>query len=112
MPGNREQTIIHIVSATTESDEVNVSTNALYEFKSVTLDGIDLLITLTDDNEVSDWTHSTPGSKLSIQSLRERVSEDPAIPKWALTTEFNPPVRAAARFIVLEWRAFYPSVAL
>jgi hypothetical protein len=112
LPGSREQKILHIVSTAVDCTDTNASPGNMYALQSVTLDGTDLLIHLADDDEVDTWTHSSPGSTLSIQSLRDKVCEDLAIPKWALTTQFDPSVRPDARFVVPDWRAFYPKVAL
>ena len=111
LPGEVGRKTVRIVSAPFEPQNESASSGAIYELHSVVFELVDLMYALP--NEGGDlWGQLTSGSLLNQQNLRDKISEDLAIPKWAITLQFEPAVPGDARFAIPEGRALNPKRAL
>ncbi len=116
LPGERDSKVIRITSAATaapadDQEPLRGPSTPTHEVRSVTLDGIELMRDVVDDQEAA-WPRMIRRAKLSPDRIREKISEDLAIPKWALTIETEPPIRTDLELAFPEGREFYPKQAL
>lgn len=118
LPGDRDRKIVHIVSAPpapTAQNAAPAASKALSvladELRSVVLDGVELMRDVVDPEE-DEWQRLLQGGKLSPERIREKVSEELAIPKWALALETEPPIRADRELALPAGREFHPKQAL
>lgn len=111
MPGEREPKTIHIVSAPIAEAGEGAVEGRTHELRSVILDGVELIRDIPEEGGDA-WERMLDRSKFSQERIRAKVSEDLAIPRWALTNHFDPPVRGDAEFIVPEGRKLDPQLAL
>lgn len=111
LPGEREKRTVRIVSVPIEQQEENATRQPVYELQSVTLDGVELMRDLSEQAVISvpRWLSQ---SKLSQKRLTAEISEDLAIPKWALTYVFDPQVPGGAQLVVPEGREIHTKLAL
>lgn len=111
LPGEVEKRVVRIVSEPLEAQNESPSTGAIYKLGSVMLELVDLMY--IPPNDGSDlWGQLTPGSLLNQQNLRDKISEDLAIPKWAISLQFEPAVPGDARFVIPEGRVLNPKRVL
>lgn len=116
LPGERDIKVIHITSvaaaAPADGEEpLRGSPPPTHEVRSVTLDGVELMRDAVDAQEDA-WLGMIRRAKLSPDRIREKISEDLAIPKWALTIETQPPITTDLGLAFPEGREFYPKQAL
>lgn len=116
LPGERDSKVIRITSAAVaapaDGEESLLGTPPpTHEVRSVILDGIELMRDVVESQE-SAWQRMFRRAKLSPERMREKISEDLAIPKWALTIETQPPIRIDLELAFPEGREFYPKQAL
>jgi predicted nucleic acid-binding protein len=111
LPGDHDPMTLRIVSnIVVESDE-DSSRHPTHALHSVTLNGVELMRDLTDKADVA-YARLLAQSKMRWDTLTEVVSEELAIPKWALTNHFEPPTRPDSQFVVPEGRELHPKLAL
>lgn len=91
-----------IARAEGEDDE-NVS-----ELNSVTLDDIELMEEIPEPQGGGQWEHLFRTQTLYINRIREQISEELAIPKWALEIEAAPPIENNRKLLIPGNRAFDP----
>lgn len=116
LPGERDSKVIHIASAAAaapadDQEPLLGPPPPTHEVRSVILEGIELMRDVVDAQEDA-WQHMIRRTKLSPDRIREKISEDLAIPKWALTIETGPPIRTDVELAFPEGREFYPKQAL
>lgn len=116
LPGDRDSKVIRITSVATAAPADNQESLSsppppTYEVRSVILDGIELIRDVFDDQEAA-WPRMIRRTKLSPDRVREKIAEDLAIPKWALTIETDPPIRTDHKLAIPEGREFFPKKAL
>ena len=111
VPGDRDQMTLRIVSVPYVQQDEGSSRSPTQELHSVTLNGVELMRDVADQADDS-WARLLAHSKMRQETLRAVISEELAIPKWALTNHFEPPVPGDAQFVVPEGRELHPKVAL
>lgn len=116
LPGERENKVVHITSVAAaapayDEELLRGSPPPTHEVRSVTLDGVELMRDAVDAQE-DNWLRMIRRAKSSPDRIRERISEDLAIPKWALSIETQPPIRTDLGLAFPEGRELYPKQAL
>jgi len=116
LPGEQDIKVIHITSVAAavpadDQEPLRGHTPPTHEVRSVILDGIELMRDVADAQDAA-WQRMIRRAKLSPDRIREKISEDLAIPKWALTIETQPPIRTDLELAFPEGREFYPKQAL
>ena len=118
MPGDSDRKTIHIVSAPVEQPAAETTellpggpAAPANEVRSVILDGVELMRDVVDE-EADAWQRMIRRAKLSPERIRDRVSDELAIPKWALLIETEPQVRADIDLALPEGRELHPELAL
>lgn len=116
LPGGRDAKVIRIQSAaavapTDDQEPLRGLFSPTHEVRSVILDGIELMRDEVDAEEPA-WERMFRRTKLSPDRIREKISEDLAIPKWALTIETEPPIRTDLELAYPAGREFFPKQAL
>lgn len=115
LPGERNSKVIRIVAVAGAPADVQEPLRGLpqptHELQSVTLDELELM---SNEAEAADavWLSLIRGGKLSPDRIREMISEDLAIPKWALIIETQPEIRNDLELAFPEGRKFLPKQAL
>ena len=79
---------------------------------SVTLDGVELMEDIPEPQGDDLWGHLLHTRNLYINRIRERISEELAIPKWALEIETAPPIASDRKLLIPGNRAFEPKQIL
>lgn len=118
-PGDTGRLAIRIVSvplaaqpaAETEPSLTFSERAPTHELQSVLLDGAELLRDVVGEEE-NEWYRLLSGNRLSAERIRERVSDDLAIPKWALTLDLQPLVKVNEELAVPEGKDFDPRLAI
>lgn len=110
-PGERNPKTIHITSVPVAPAPEEAPDERLQELRSVTLDGVELLREINIDGRDA-WERMLDRAKLTQERIRAKVSEELAIPRWALSNQFHPAVRGDAEFVVPEGQELDPSLAL
>lgn len=106
LPGDRGPFVVRVVSVPVRAQDDNPLQGAVRELQSMTLDSVELIRAI-------DETAGLFGqSKLSQGRLMAQISEELAIPKWALNKHFEPPVTSDTQFVVPEGRELHPKLAL
>lgn len=112
LPGDIEKKIIRIafeLRIQADEDE-SVTPRPVLELKSVTLDGIELIQCITDETaDVGSLIHP---STLTPERLKATISEELAIPKWALTNQFDSPAPGDTKLTVPKGQKLNPKQAL
>ena len=118
MPGDRTRKLIHVVSAPLAPPALGTlqpcegapvpPTN---EVRSVLLNGVELMRESTDE-EPGAWLHMIRRGKVSPERIRNQISDELAIPKWALTIECEPPISTDVALAMPEGREIHPELAL
>jgi len=118
MPGDRDRKTIRIVSApvapaagNAPEPIENAPDRPTSEVRSVILDGVELMRDVVDE-DADAWSRMLRRAKLSPELIRDRSSDELAIPKWALTIETAPPIRADVELAIPDGREFHPALAL
>lgn len=111
MPGDRNPMTLRIVSTTIDRQDDEGPLGATQELRSVTLDGVELIRPLAHQGDDA-WARMVGRSKMRQDVLRGVVSEELAIPRWALTNHFDPAVPVDAQFVVQEGWELHPKLAL
>jgi len=117
-PGDRSRTAIRIVSAPAPqplADAAQTTTPLTppptNEVRSIVLDDVELLRDIVDENE-NEWHRLLSRNRLTPERIREQIADDLAIPKWALTLDTQPPIRADVELAMPERKEFEPKLAL
>lgn len=110
LPGDIARKNLRIMStpverAAEEAEEVN-------KLDSITLDGVELMQDVAEQPEVGLWGHLVYTRTLYVNRIRERVSEELGIPKWALDVEAIPPVVSDRKLLIPANRTFDPKQIL
>lgn len=111
LPGDIARKILRIIStpveraAEAEADEVN-------QLDSITLDGVELMQDIAEQPKVGMWGHLVYSRTLYVNRIRERVSEELGIPKWALDVDTIPPVVSDRKLLIPANRNFDPKQIL
>ena len=111
MPGDRNQMALCIVSVPIEQQDGDTPRGATHELRSVTLDGVELMRDLAPPADDA-WARLLARSKMRQETVRAVASEELAIPRWALTNHFDPPVPGDVQFVVPKGRELHPRLAL
>jgi hypothetical protein len=118
LPGDRDRKTVHIASAPAAPHAQNAAQDIpeaisapADELRSVVLDGVELMRDVVDPREDA-WQRMLQRAKLSPERIREKISEELAIPKWALALETQPPIRADRELAFPAGREFHPRQAL
>lgn len=115
MPGDRTRNLIHIdsVSVPLPADDAPPPFGAppTHEIRSVALNGVELMRD-TVDGEPNAWSRMIRVRTVSPERIRDQISDELAIPKWALTIESNPPIPADVDLAIPENRELHPELAL
>ena len=107
----RNSKTIHVTSEPVTPASEQAPDGRLQELRSVTLDGVELLREINVEGRDA-WERMLDRTKLTQERIRAKVSEELAIPRWALANQFHPAVRADAEFVVPEGHKLDPSLAL
>lgn len=118
MPGDRTGKLIHVVWAPLPPPAVDTldpfegaPASPTNEVRSVLLDGVELMREL-DDEEPNAWLRMTRREKVSPERIRNQISDELAIPKWALTIECEPLISKNVVLAMPEGREIHPELAL
>ena len=118
MPGDRTRKLIHVVSVPLSSpaaDTLQHSKGAparpTREVCSVLLNGVELMRE-SADGEPDAWLAIMRKEKVSPEGIRSQISDELAIPKWALTIECEPPISADFALAMPKDREIRPELAL
>lgn len=109
VPGDRDGKTVTIIS-TLHEQVGEIIARVLYKLESVILDEVELLRKQANGNNM--WGQVDSGSVITLQSLRDIIAEELAIPRWALATNFQPGVPPDVRFFVPEGYTLYPKWAV
>lgn len=109
-PGDSRSVILRLVSAPTET-ESNLDDNKRYELRSAQLDGVELILEQTVDQEEDIWARDNI-QNFTADTLVKTISLMLAIPRWAITREFEPPLPPDAIFVIPERRTLRVIAAL
>lgn len=111
MPGDSNPIPLSIVSAQIDRLDEEEPRGATHELRSVTLDGIELMRHIS--NQADDaWERMLGRSKMRRDAIRSLISEELAIPRWALSNNFDPQVPEEAQFVVPAGWEIHPKLAL
>lgn len=109
-PGDRESCVVRVVSEPARVQEMGLLQEPVRELQSVTLDGIELIgLSAAPRDPLAELFGQ---AKLSQERLIAQISEELAIPKWALTKHFEPPVTSDTQFVVPEGQELKPKRVL
>ena len=118
MPGDQTRKVIHVGWAPLPPPAVDtlqpvegLSAPPINEVRSVLLDGVELMREF-DDGEQDAWLRMSRREKVSPERIRNQISDELAIPKWALTIECEPPINAHVVLATPEGRRIHPELAL
>jgi hypothetical protein len=118
MPGDKDRKTIRIVSAPVApatGDALVPIENTLNrptsEIRSVIFEGIELMRDAENADENA-WARMLRGAKLSPELIRDKISDELAIPKWALAIETAPMIRADLELVIPESREIHPELVL
>jgi hypothetical protein len=118
VPGDRDRRTIQIVSApvppsadVAEQAADITPARPTAEVRSVLLGGVELMRNVVDETADA-WDRMLRRAKLSPERIRDRISDELAIPKWALTLDTQPPIRADVELAIPEGLEFQPKLAL
>lgn len=114
IPGDRARKLIHVVSTPLPPPAVDAPQpfeGALvlptHEVRSVMLDGVELMRESTD-GEPNAWLRMTLRANVSPERIRDQISDELAIPKWALTIETEPPISTDVDLVISEGHEIHP----
>lgn len=117
LPGNTGRTAIRIITAPIDPADIGEPQSPgeeqgapIAQVQSVLLGGQELMRDVANEHENS-WNRLL-GSKLSPERIRQRISDELAIPNWALTLDTQPPTQADSELTVPDGKEFDPSLAL
>lgn len=82
-----------------------------HQVNSVLLDGVELM-RRSAEVEMDDWSRMAQRASVSPERIRDRVSDELAIPKWALTIETVPPISADINLAMPEGFELNPELAV
>ncbi|EKG33933.1 PIN-like domain-containing protein [Pseudomonas avellanae] len=111
LPGEVARKHVVITSTPVERAEGEDS-EEISELNSVTLDGVELMDDIPEPQGDGLWRHLLHTRTLYINRIRERISEELAIPKWALEIETAPPIASDRKLLIPGNRAFEPKQIL
>lgn len=118
MPGDEIRKLIRITSAplplpATDAPQHFEGTLSLptHEIRSVLLDGVELM-RASNDEEPNTWRRMFRTAKVSPEHLRDQISDELAIPKWALTIETDPPISTDVDLAIAVGFEIMPKLAL
>lgn len=118
LPGDRDRKIILIASelvaqAAQGATEPHPGAHPrpTRELRSVKLDGVELMRNVVHVLENA-WERLLFRVTLSPDRIRERISEELGIPKWALAIETHPPIRTDIELAIPAGVALHPKQAL
>lgn len=115
MPGDQARKMIRIISTplTAADDAPSLSeataSQPIHELRSVQLDGVELLHA-SDEGGLDPWTRMARRS--SPERIRDQISGELAIPKWALTIETEPSISTDVYLAIPEDHGIQPRLAL
>lgn len=111
LPGSHERKTLRIVSEPVVNEDKNDTKVPISKIQSVTLDGTELI--RETPNQLDDaWELILGESKISHERLKATVSEDLAIPKWAITIQFDPLVPDNSMLVVPKGLELHAKQAL
>ena len=118
MPGDQTQKLIHVVWTPLLPPAVDtlqpfegepvLQTN---EIHSILLDGVELMRE-SDVEEPNAWVRMILREKVSSERIRDQISDELAIPKWALTIECQPPISENAVLTMPDGQEIHPELML
>lgn len=115
IPGDQAHKLIHIVSVPLPPPEAEahplLKAPPAHEVNSVLLDGVELMHE-SAERELNAWSRMARRANCSPERIRDRVSDELAIPKWALTIETSPPINADVDLAMPESFELQPKLAL
>ncbi|MGE8189808.1 PIN-like domain-containing protein [Pseudomonas sp. NPDC086278] len=116
LPGDQARKVIHVHSvpmSPTDAPQLleGMPSPPTHEVRSVLLDGVELMRELVDGAS-NLWLLLSRGAKISPENIRNRISDELAIPKWALTIETDPPISADVDLAIPEGFEIKPELAL
>jgi len=111
LPGDVDRKHLVIISTPVERAEGEEG-EEISELNSITLDGVELMKDVDEPQEVGLWGHLLTTRTLYINRIRERISEELAIPKWALEIETLPEIVSDRKLWIPGNRAFEPKQIL
>lgn len=118
MPGERTGKVIRVVStplpppaAHASQPREGVLVPPCHEVHSVMLDGIELMRESTGERGGA-WLRMILRTNVCSERIRDQISGELAIPKWALTIETEPPMSSDLDLAMPEGREIDPNLAL
>lgn len=110
IPGDVRVRELRIVTTPVlQTDEESLQAPTL-ELQSISLDGAELLQDVAAQAE-DPWGGLLSRSHIKLESLRSAISEELAIPRWALENHFDPAVHPDAQFAIPDGRELHPGLA-
>jgi len=118
LPGDTARKTIRIEVALAESVELAASpavnaptTPSATEVRSIILDNVELLRDVIDEQSNA-WHRLLTRRRLSPERIRDRISNELAIPKWALVLETQPHIQSNVDLALPDHKEFEPKLAL
>ena len=118
MPGERIHKLSRVVSAPLLPPGVDAGqpvesapAPSTHEVRSVLLDGVELMREAVEGDPDA-WSRMIRKARVTPERIRDQISNELAIPKWALTIESEPPTNADVDLILPENREIHPVLAL
>ena len=117
MPGDSTIKVIQIIAAPLKPEDDTPSilddqpSLPTHEIQSVQLDGVELL-SVTTEGDQRPWMGVYGSKFFSPDRIRDRISDDLAIPKWALQIKTEPPMSSAVFLAVPENHGIKTTLAL
>lgn len=110
-PGESERKHVVIRSTPVEPAE-GQEAEKFSELNSVTLDGVELMGDRPGPQGDVRWGHLLINRTLFVNRIRERISEELAVPKWALEIETIPAIANDHKLVIPDGRLFDPKSIL
>lgn len=117
MPGDSTIKVIQIIAAPLKPEDDTPSilddqpSLPTHEIQSVQLDGVELL-SVTTEGDQRPWMGVYGSKFFSPDRIRDRISDDLAIPKWALQIKTEPPMSSDVFLAVPENHGIKTTLAL
>ncbi|WP_255988086.1 PIN-like domain-containing protein [Chitinolyticbacter albus] len=118
MPGDQARKLIHVVAAPLPIPATDASQTfeglpfpPTHEIRSVLFDGVELLHE-SEPKKPNIWSRMLRTAKISPEHIRDQISDELAIPKWAFTIETDPPISTDIDLVMPKGFEIQPRLAL
>ncbi len=111
MPGDQGIRTVHITTSLVTAEEAGPGKGPIHALDSVVLDQAELMRNIRED-EKGMWWPTFGSLPVRLHQLKEKISEDLAIPRWAIATQFKSDMPTDVRFLVPDGRKLDARLAI